>query len=58
MATQSFYQDMVLTSNEELERVESAFKKAECRGPLESRDMSHVIEDEDEAIRLFLSVKI
>lgn len=45
MATQSFFQDIVLTTQEEVDRLIAAFDEADCRGPIKGREdhMSHLI---------------
>ncbi len=43
MSTQSFFQDIVLTTQEEMDRLIAAFDEADRRGPIKDRDMSHLI---------------
>ncbi len=57
MATQSFYQDIVLKTQEEVDRLVAAFDEADRRGPIDTSNAHKVIDDPDEAVRLFLKVK-
>ncbi len=53
MATQSFYEDLLLDTPEKLRKMEEAFDRADTRGPI---DTSGVPEDTDdpEVIRRFI----
>ena len=58
MATQSFYQDIVLRTQEEVDRLLAAFDEADRRGPIDTSGAVHPIRNPDEAKKLFLTIKI
>lgn len=58
MATQSFYQDIVLKTQEEVDRLVEAFDEADRRGPIDTSNAVHPIDDPDEAVKLLRSVKL
>ena len=55
MATQSFYQDIVLKTQEEVDRLVDAFDEA--RGPIDASNAAHPISDPEEIRKLFLGLK-
>ena len=57
MATQSFYQDIVLTTQEEVDMLIAAFDEADRRGPIDTSNAGRRIKNPDEAVKLFLTVK-
>ena len=57
MATQSFYQDIVLRTKEEVDRLVRAFDEADRRGPIDTSNAVQPISDSEESVRLFLRVK-
>lgn len=57
MATQSFYQDIVLRTQEEVDRLVAAFEEAERRGPIDTSRAHEPIEDPDEIREIFLRMK-
>ncbi len=57
MATQSFYQDIVLKTPEEVNRLLEAFDEADRRGPIDTSNAVHPISDPEEIRRLFLGLK-
>ena len=58
MATQSFYQDIVLTTQEEVDRLVEAFEEADRRGPIDTSNAVSPITDPEEAVRLIRTVKL
>lgn len=57
MATQSFYQDIVLKTQEDVDRLIAAFDEADRRGPIDTSGAVHPVSNPDEAVQLFLRVK-
>ena len=53
MATQSFYQDIVLRNQEEVDRLLAAFDEADRRGPIDTSGAVHPIRDPDEIRKIF-----
>ena len=45
MATQSFYQDIVLKTKEEVDRLVEAFDEADRRGPIDTSNAHEVVSD-------------
>lgn len=45
MATQSFYQDIVLKTQDEVDRLVAAFDEADRRGPIDTSKAHKVIDD-------------
>lgn len=58
MATQSFYQDIVLKTQEEVDRLVEAFDEADRRGPIDTSNAVHPVSDPEEAVKLFRSIKL
>ncbi len=57
MATQSFYQDIVLKTQEEVDRLVEAFDEADRRGPIDTSNAVKPVSDPEESVKLFLRVK-
>ena len=57
MATQSFYQDIVLKTQEEVDRLVEAFDEADRRGPIDTSNAVHPVSDPEEIRKLFLGLK-
>lgn len=57
MSTQSFYQDMVLTTKEEVDRLIAAFDEADLRGPIDTSGAARVVTDPDEIREIFYRLK-
>lgn len=57
MATQSFYQDIVLRTKEEVDRLVRAFDEADRREPIDTSDAVQPVSDPEEIRRLFLRLK-
>ena len=57
MATQSFYQDIVLKTQEEVDRLVEAFDEADRRGPIVTSNAVKPVSDPEESVKLFLRVK-
>ena len=57
MATQSFYQDIVLRTQEEVDRLLAAFDEADRRGPIDTSGAVHPIRDPEEIRKIFLGLK-
>lgn len=58
MATQSFYQDIVLKTPEEVDRLVEAFDEADRRGSIDTSDAVLPIRDPEEAVKLLRTVKL
>lgn len=56
MATQSFFQDTILTTKEEVDRLVEAFEIADRRGPIDTSGAHKVIRDPAEARRIALGL--
>ena len=57
MATQSFYQDIVLRTQEEVDRLVEAFDEADRRGPIDTSNAVKPVSDPEEIRELFLRLK-
>lgn len=57
MATQSFYQDIVLTTQEEVDRLVEAFDEADRRGRITPARAHRLIEDPDEINEILRGLK-
>lgn len=57
MATQSFYQDIVLKTQEEVDRLVAAFDEADRRGPIDTSNAVLPITDPEKVRELFLRLK-
>lgn len=57
MATQSFYQDIVLRNQEEVDRLVAAFDEADRRGPIDTSGVVHPISDPEQIRRIFLGLE-
>lgn len=57
MTTQSFYQDIVLKTQGEVDRLVEAFDEADRRGPIDTSNAAHPISDPEEIRKLFLGLK-
>lgn len=57
MATQSFYQDIVLKTQEEVGRLLEAFDDAEKRGPIDTSGAHEPVEDPEQIREIFLGLK-
>lgn len=57
MATQSFYQDIVLRTKEEVDRLVRAFDEADRREPIDTSDAVQPVSYPEEIRRLFLRLK-
>lgn len=57
MATQSFYQDIVLTTREEVDRLIEAFDETDRLGPMDTSNAAEPIEDPKESVKLFRRVR-
>ena len=57
MATQSFYQDIVLKTQEEVDRLIKAFDEADRRGPIDTSNAVLPIRDPEKIREIFLELK-
>lgn len=57
MATQSFFQDMILDTPEKIRRLEEAYDEADRRGPIDTSGAKPICKDEDVIRRILMSVK-
>lgn len=57
MATQSFYQDIVLKTQDEVDRLVAAFDEADRRGPIDTSNAVLPITDPEKIRELFLRLK-
>lgn len=57
MATQSFYQDIVLKTQEEVDRLVEAFDEADRRGPIDTSNAVLPIRDPEKIREIFLGLK-
>lgn len=57
MATQSFYQDIILKEQEEVDRLVAAFDEADRRGPIDTSGAVHPVTDPEQIRIIFLGLK-